>query len=263
MSLVSRLFARFCKLPPAITRDIATEPLRIPMRDGTELLADRYYARPAAPAPTVLIRSCYGRSAFKVLATVFAERGMQVVCQSCRGTAGSQGVFRPFFDEEDDGADTVEWIERQPWFSGKLALWGISYLGNTAWAVAKSKVGARVNALGLHVTLTNFRDRTYAFDGFTLITCVDWTLTMLNIVRTGGRRSLSALIEQRKAKAAGSASGRHNSTAKSRPVDDAGRCFLVAGLDGSRRARRPMVGAGQLRFRRPNHAAQCDGRGLV
>jgi putative CocE/NonD family hydrolase len=201
MSLISRLFARFCKLPPAITRDIATEPLRIPMRDGTELLADRYYARPIAPAPIVLIRSCYGRSAFKVLATVFAERGMQVVMQSCRGTAGSQGVFRPFFDEEDDGADTVEWIERQPWFSGKLALWGISYLGNTAWAVAKSKAGAKVNALGLHVTLTNFRDRTYAFDGFTLITCVDWTITMLNIVRTGGRRSLSALIEQRKAKA--------------------------------------------------------------
>jgi putative CocE/NonD family hydrolase len=201
MSLVSRLFGRFCKLPPTITRDIATEPLRIPMRDGMELLADRYYPRETAQAPVVLIRSCYGRSAFKVLATVFAERGMQVVFQSCRGTAGSQGVFRPFFDEQDDGADTVEWIEWQPWFSGKLALWGISYLGNTAWAVAKSKAGAKVNALGLHVTLTNFRDRTYAFDGFTLITCVDWTITMLNIVKTGGRRSLGALIEQRKAKA--------------------------------------------------------------
>ncbi len=201
MSLVSRLFARFCKLPPPITRDIASEPLRIPMRDGTELLADRYYPRATAPTPTVLIRSCYGRSAFKVLASVFAERGMQVVIQSCRGTAGSQGIFRPFFDEENDGADTVEWIERQPWFSGKLALWGISYLGNTAWAVAKSRAGAKVNALGLHVTLTNFRDRTYAFDGFTLITCVDWTLTMLNIVRTGGRRSFSSLIGQRKAKA--------------------------------------------------------------
>ena len=201
MSLVSRLFARFCKLPPAITRDIASAPLRIPMRDGMELLADRYYARQNGQAPIVLIRSCYGRSAFKFLATVFAERGMQVVLQSCRGTAGSQGVFRPFFDEQNDGADTVEWIERQPWFSGKVALWGISYLGNTAWAVAKSKAGAKVNALGLHVTLTNFRDRTYAFDGFTLITCVDWTLTMMNIIRTGGRRSIRSILEQRKAKA--------------------------------------------------------------
>jgi putative CocE/NonD family hydrolase len=201
MSLVSRLFARFCKLPPAITHDIATEPLRIPMRDGTELLADRYYPRDTAPTPTVLIRSCYGRSTFKVLATVFAERGMQVVFQSCRGTCGSQGIFRPFFDEQDDGADTVEWIERQPWFSGKLALWGISYLGNTAWAIARSRVSAKVNALGLHVTLTNFRDRTYAFDGFTLITCVGWTITMLDLLRTGGMKPFASMMERRKAKA--------------------------------------------------------------
>ena len=51
---------------------------------------------------------------------------MQVVMQSCRGTFGSQGTFRPFFDEQNDGEDTVEWMERQPWYSGKLALWGIS-----------------------------------------------------------------------------------------------------------------------------------------
>ena len=201
MSLVSRLFARFCKLPPAITHDIAMEPLRIPMRDGVELLADRYYARQAAQSPIVLIRSCYGRSAFKVIATVFAERGMQVVFQSCRGTCGSQGIFRPFFDEQDDGADTVEWIERQPWFSGKLALWGISYLGNTAWAIAGSTAAPKVDALGLHVTLTNFRDRTYAFDGFTLITCVGWTITMLDLLRTGGMKPFASMMERRKAKA--------------------------------------------------------------
>jgi putative CocE/NonD family hydrolase len=144
------------------------------MCDGVELLADRHYPRHAPQAPTVLIRSCYGRGAFKVFATLFAERGMQVVIQSCRGTFGSQGTFRPFFDEQSDGADTVEWMERQPWFSGRLGLWGISYLGNTAWAIAASRMAPKVDALGLHVTLTNFRDRTYAFDGFTLMTCVSW-----------------------------------------------------------------------------------------
>ena len=201
MSLVTRLLARVWKLPPATTHDIAVEPLRIPMSDGVELLADRHYPRDTPQAPVVLIRSCYGRDSFKMIASVFAERGMQVVMQSCRGTFGSQGVFRPFFDEENDGADTVEWIERQPWFSGKLALWGISYLGNTAWAVARSRARAKVNALGLHVTLTNFRDRTYAFDGFTLITCIDWTMTMVNLVRTGGGTMLARLIGQRKTKA--------------------------------------------------------------
>ena len=138
MSLLSRFLGRLWQLPAAIHRDIASEPLRIPMRDGAELLADRYYPV-QSQAPTVLIRSCYGRSTFKLFGTLFAERGLQVVIQSCRGTFGSQGTFRPFFDEQNDGEDTVEWMERQPWFSGQLALWGISYLGNTAWAIARSR----------------------------------------------------------------------------------------------------------------------------
>jgi putative CocE/NonD family hydrolase len=199
MSLLSRFLGRLWKLPAAIHRDIASEPLRIPMRDGTELLADRYY--PHSRAPTVLIRSCYGRSTFKLFATFFAERGLQVVIQSCRGTFGSQGTFRPFFDEQNDGEDTVEWMERQPWFSGQLALWGISYLGNTAWAIARSRAASKVNALGLHVTLTNFRDRTYAFDGFTLMSCVEWTATMVNILRTGGMNPVRSMLGRRKMKA--------------------------------------------------------------
>jgi putative CocE/NonD family hydrolase len=198
MSLASRLLGRFWKFPAAITHDVTAQPLRIPMRDGVELLADRYYSRTAAQAPTVLIRSCYGRSTFKLFATFFAERGMQVVIQSCRGTFGSQGTFRPFFDELNDGEDTVAWMERQPWFSGKLALWGISYLGNTAWAVAASPAASKVDALGLHVTLTNFRDRTYAFDGFTLLSCAGWTATMVQILRSGGANPLASMLGRRK-----------------------------------------------------------------
>ena len=203
MSFASWFVGRLWKLPAPITRDIAAEPLRIPMRDGVELLADRHYPRQSAQSPTVLIRSCYGRSAFKFIATIFAERGMQVVMQSCRGTSGSQGTFRPFFDEQNDGEDTVEWIERQPWFSGKLALWGVSYLGNTAWAVAGSRVAPKVGALGLHVTLSNFRDQVYAFDGFTLMSGVGWTRIMLEIVRAGasGLNPFVSLIGRWKTKA--------------------------------------------------------------
>jgi len=94
----------------------------------------------------------------------------------------------------------MEWIGRQPWFSGKLALWGISYLGNTAWAIAGSRAATKVDALGLHVTLTNFRDRTYAFDGFTLMSCVGWTALMVEIIRTGGMNRLGSLFGRRKTK---------------------------------------------------------------
>jgi len=202
MSLLSRLVGRLWRLPAPVTRDLATEPLRIPMRDGPELLADRYFSRRDAAQPTLLIRSCYGRgSLFKVFAALFAERGMQVIVQSCRGTDGSQGVFRPFFDEQNDGEDTVRWIELQPWFTGELALWGISYLGNTAWAIANSHARDKVKAIGLHVTLTNFRDRTYAFGGFTLISCMGWTATMLGVLRSRGSSRMAALMNARKTRA--------------------------------------------------------------
>jgi len=201
MSLLSRLVGRLWKLPPALTHKIASEPLWIPMRDGVELAADRYYARGAAVQPTVLIRSCYGRRFLKLISLLFAERGMQVVVESCRGTSGSQGIFRPFFDEQNDGEDTVRWLERQPWFTGDLALWGISYLGNTAWAIANSAVADKVKAMGLHVTLSNFRDRTYAFGGFTLETCMGWTITMQNVIRTSGMNLWRAILSMQHAKA--------------------------------------------------------------
>jgi len=199
MSLISRFAGRLWSLPAPLTRDIAIEALRIPMRDGVELIADRYYSRRDASQPTLLIRTCYGRgNLFKLFAILFAERGMQVVIQSCRGTAGSQGVFRPFFDEQNDGEDTVKWLERQSWHRGDLALWGASYLGNTAWAVANSGVRGSVQAMGLHVTLTNFRDRTYAFGGFTLEASIGWTATMLNVFRTSGMNVLAAILNARK-----------------------------------------------------------------
>ena len=172
------------------------------MRDGIQLLADRHHSRRDVAQPAVLIRSCYGRGTiFKLVALLFAERGMQVIVQSCRGTGGSQGTFRAFFDEQNDGEDTVKWIERQSWFNGDLALWGGSYLGNTAWAIANSSVRDRVKTMALQVTLTNFRDRTDAFGGFTLEGSIGWTATMLTVLQTSGINPLTAMLHMRKTRA--------------------------------------------------------------
>jgi len=114
------------------------------MRDGAALLAKRYYPAGGGSQPTVLVRSCYGIGGpFGLIGRLFAERGFQVVLQNCRGVGGSEGVFRPFFDEQNDGEDTVNWLAQQAWFDGNLALWGGSYLGNTAWAIANSAADSR------------------------------------------------------------------------------------------------------------------------
>ena len=199
MSLFSRIVARQWRLPPAVQRNIKTEELRIPMRDGSKLLARRYYAARATAQPTVLVRSCYGIGGpFGLIGTLFAERGFQVLLQNCRGVGGSEGTFRPFFDEQNDGEDTVNWLTQQAWFDGNLALWGVSYLGNTAWAIANSPAAAKVKAMGLHVTLTNFHDRTYAFGGYTLEASIGWTLTMAEVARN--QNLLSSLTRMRRSR---------------------------------------------------------------
>ena len=96
MSVTSRLVNWWLRLPPAETYDLAiTRDLKVPMPDGAVLLADHYSPRSGPGRPTILVRSPYGRRGFfgASLARPLAERGFQVLIQSCRGTDGSLGEF--------------------------------------------------------------------------------------------------------------------------------------------------------------------------
>lgn len=179
MSLGSRMLARLWHLPAAETGDIVEHrDLRVSMCDGIDLLTDRYYPRGGESLPVILLRSPYGRGVqFRDLALLFAGRGFQVLVQSCRGTDGCGGSLHPMFQEERDGADTIAWLNLQPWYRGKLGLLGTSYLGNAAWAVIHS-AGEKVSAMVLHATLSDASAETYAFGGFTLEGCLVWTLEL-------------------------------------------------------------------------------------
>ena len=56
-------------------------------------------------------------------------------------------------NEEHDGQDTVGWLREQPWFDGRLATLGPSYLGYTQWALALDpppELAAMVVHIGPH-----------------------------------------------------------------------------------------------------------------
>jgi hypothetical protein len=118
--------------------------LRVPMPDGIPLATDLYSPTQAGSYPTILIRCPYGRNRhagavgvlMAFLARRFAERGYHVVLQDVRGRFDSPGVFDPYFNEKQDGLATLDWLARQPWFNGKVGLWGPSYLGIAQWAIA-------------------------------------------------------------------------------------------------------------------------------
>jgi len=150
--------------------------LRVPMDDGVVLLADRWVAAAAAdrPQPTVLVRSPYGRRGFfgLIYGHLLAERGLQVLVQSVRGTFGSGGNFSPF-DERADGLATLRWVAEQPWHRGQVGTTGASYLGLAQWALAPD-AGPLLGAMALSVTASQFHGQTYAGGSISLETAASW-----------------------------------------------------------------------------------------
>lgn len=177
MTLASQTLARRIGLPRAQTHDVLCErDLRVPMDDGAALLADRWSPRASAdrPQPTVLVRSPYGRR--QVVGLLFgrllAERGLQVLIQSVRGTFGSEGQFSPF-DERGDGLATLRWIRQQPWHSERIATIGPSYLGLVQWAVAP-EAGDDLAAIAIQVSASQFHGQTRAGGSLSLETAASW-----------------------------------------------------------------------------------------
>ena len=113
----------------------------VPLRDGTVTYADVF--RPDSPGrfAALLTRTPYDRTASEnisapIHAAQAARRGYAVVIQDVRGRYASEGEFRPLHQEIDDGHDSVEWVGRQEWCSGRVGMYGISYGGATQWLAA-------------------------------------------------------------------------------------------------------------------------------
>ncbi len=176
MTVWSRIAAALVGLPaPRTTRVLVERDLAVPMPDGAVLLADHWFPAGAAEGvPTVLVRTPYGRRVIGPLGRLYAERGSQVLVQSCRGTFGSGGEWSPMRHEQADGHATLAWVAAQPWFDGRLVMWGGSYLGMTQWAVAEDPPD-HLKALCLQVTASGLR-QSVVFPGgtFGLETAVAW-----------------------------------------------------------------------------------------
>src|SRR3954447_24620920 len=120
--------------------------VRIPARDGVELSANLWLPVVTAGdrVPAILEMIPYGkdnwrRNADIARGTYFTEREYVLCRVDVRGTGSSGGVALDEYTEAEmlDGYDAVEWLARQPWCSGAVGMWGISYGAFTSIQVAK------------------------------------------------------------------------------------------------------------------------------
>ena len=138
---------------------IVTCPVRvlrnvmIAMRDGVHLATDIYLPETGLneALPALLERTPYDKEGtnhadFSVeakepaskpeIAAIFASKGYAFVIQDCRGRYGSEGGFRKYLSEAEDGADTLAWIREQVWSNGQIGTLGLSYGAHVQAALA-------------------------------------------------------------------------------------------------------------------------------
>jgi predicted acyl esterase len=114
--------------------------------DEVQLYTEVWLPEGAGPWPTVLIMSPYNNldrttDPLGDVETSFREaygpRGYAVVLTDVRGTGNSEGCMDMMgAKEQRDGFDVVEWIAAQPWSTGKIGMYGVSYVGTTPGAAA-------------------------------------------------------------------------------------------------------------------------------
>lgn len=106
------------------------------MRDGVVLGAT--LLRPDAPGrfPTLVYRTPYGKDTYAAtndLPRKAAQRGFLVFVVDVRGRYRSEGAFRAYHQEKEDGYDTIEWAAAHERSDGRVGTWGFSYPGFVQW----------------------------------------------------------------------------------------------------------------------------------
>jgi putative CocE/NonD family hydrolase len=179
------------RMPAPTTEFSVHRGLRVPMRDGVELLAHHYVPETSAPAGTLLVRTPYGLKwpLTSLYGAIYASRGYHVILQSVRGTFGSGGEFEPIVNEAPDGHDTAAWLREQPWFTGSFATMGLSYLGFTQWALLADpppELKAAIIAVGPH----DFHDVTWGRGAFAVNDFLGWSNAMAHQEDPGRLRGI-------------------------------------------------------------------------
>lgn len=131
--------------------EYTTEEFGLPMSDGVKLHMLVYKPVGLEQFPVLIQRGCYPqqRPLYEIYGRELAKRGYGYIMQTCRGTGKSEGKWEPNINERQDGLDTLQWLNDQPW-AESIGYFGASYLALTGWAIADA-VPSKVKGMLLTV----------------------------------------------------------------------------------------------------------------
>jgi predicted acyl esterase len=174
--------------PPAY--DIIMQEAWIPMRDGVRLAADIYFPKRAEPGaagaggraaaknrskerfPVLLeylpYRKTESRGDRYRLNSYFVRRGYIVARVDIRGTGNSEGRLIEYEyseQEQRDGEDVIAWLARQPFSTGKIGMFGISWGGFNSIHMAMRNPPALKAIIAVDATDDLYEDDVHSIDG--------------------------------------------------------------------------------------------------
>ncbi len=149
-------------------------------RDGVRLDADVYYPKADGTVPVLLMRQPYGRAIASTIVYAhpiwYAAHGYIVVIQDVRGRGTSEGEFRLFENEIEDGYDTVNWAATLPGSSGGVGMYGFSYQGMTQLYAAVKRPAALKALCPAMLGYDLYHDWAYEGGAFCLQANLGWAI---------------------------------------------------------------------------------------
>jgi uncharacterized protein len=161
----------------------------IPVSDGTRLAARIWLPVDAEddPVPAVLEYLPYRKNDGTVVRDAkrqpyLAGHGYAAVRVDMRGTGESDGILEDEYteQEQDDALEVIAWLAEQPWCTGVVGMWGISWGGFNALQVATRRPPALKAIMTLCSTDDRYADDVHYRGGCVLATdMLHWASSML------------------------------------------------------------------------------------
>jgi hypothetical protein len=170
---------------PRSVREI--ENLWIPLADGCRLAARVWLPEDAEddPVPAVLEYLPYRkrdgtRERDDLTFPYLAGHGYAGVRVDMRGNGDSDGLMFDEYtrQEHSDALEVIAWIARQPWCSGNVGMWGISWGGFNALQVAALRPPALKAIITLCSTDDRYADDIHYMGGCHINVNLGWASTM-------------------------------------------------------------------------------------
>jgi uncharacterized protein len=160
------------------------------MRDGTRLSARIWLPEGASAdnrVPALLEYLPYRKGDWTAVRDAqrhpwYAAHGYASVRVDLRGSGDSEGVLLDEYSpvELSDGVDVIEWLAAQPWCTGRVGMFGISWGGFNSLQIAALRPPALRAIVTVCSTDDRYADDVHYFGGAVLgIDMLGWSATML------------------------------------------------------------------------------------